>query len=189
MALFNAIEEKPKGTRFESQENAEKLYFILRRHPITNIGWMLGVTFLVALPLFIMLFVPDQVLQEIFKIIPTEFQIVLFITWYILTLFFAFESFILWYFNVYIITNKRLIDVDFYGFWRKRISETGYDSVEDATYETTKFLHVLFDYGNISMQTAAEKREFEFNSVPQPSRVHDKLTDLVEAYKKKYGAK
>jgi len=74
--------------------------------------------------------------------------------------------------------------VDFTGFWGKRISEASLDNVEDATYETNNLLHILFDFGNISMQTAAEKPEFEFKSIPRPALVHDKLTDLVEARKK-----
>ncbi|EKD99583.1 MAG: hypothetical protein ACD_22C00230G0007, partial [uncultured bacterium] len=41
----------------------------------------------------------------------------------------------------------------------------------------------LFNYGDVTIQTAAERREFDFASVPNPSRVADILSDLVKEIK------
>lgn len=183
MSFFNAILQKPRGIRFESQEKEEQLYFLLRRHPITNLGWIIFSIFLIVAPLALMSFILDNKIDT-FEYVQSEYQIILLILWYSLTMLYTFESFLIWYFNVYIITNKRVIDVDFKGFWGKRVSEAPLSNVEDVTYETKNFLHILFDYGDIFMQTAAEKIEFEFTSIPKPSLVHDKLTDLVEEHKK-----
>ncbi len=182
MAIFNAILQHPKGVRFESQEKEEQLYFLLRRHPITNLGWMILSLAFVFTPLLIMSALSKYNINT-FKYVDAEYQVILLILWYSLTMLYTFESFLIWYFNVYIITNKRVIDVDFKGFWGKRVSEAQLTSVEDVTYETKKFLHILFDYGDIFMQTAAERTEFEFSAIPQPGLVHDKLTDLVERQK------
>lgn len=188
MAIFNSILQKPSGIRFESQEKEEQLYFLLRRHPITNLGWLILSTILILTPLAFMYFITQDGINT-FKYVQAKYQVILLILWYSLTMLYTFESFLIWYFNVYIITNKRVIDVDFRGLWGKRISEAPLSNVEDVTYETKKFLHILFDYGNIFMQTAAEKTEFEFNSIPKPSLVHDKLTDLVEEHRKNGHAK
>jgi uncharacterized membrane protein YhaH (DUF805 family) len=182
MKFFSALLEKPNGIEFESQEPREELYFILRRHPITNLGWMITSIIMAFAPLIAMKIAVDMQIN-FFNLIPPEYQIVAIIIWYLVTMLFAFESFLIWYFNVYIITRKRLIDVDFTGFWGKRISEASYDNVEDVSYSTNKFWHILFNYGDIFMQTAAEQTEFEFHAVPKPGLVHDKLTDLVERYK------
>ena len=183
--VFNSIVENPEGVKFESQEPKEKVYFILRKHPITNLGWISTTLILIIMPIAAMALSAKYGIDT-FKYIPAKYQAIVLMLWYLVTLFLAFESFLLWYFNTYIITDKRVIDVDFTGLWSKRISEAPLDNVEDATYETTKFLHVLFDYGNIFMQTAAERTEFEFNSIPRPGLVHDKLTDLVDEYKRRH---
>lgn len=183
MAIFNAFLYYPKNVHFESQEEAEKVHFILRRHPITNLGWIIGSIIMILLPLVIMELLRGANIDT-FKFFPPRYQFICILLWYLLTIIFTFESFLIWYFNVYIITDKRLIDIDFRGFWRKRVSEASFDSVEDVTYETNNFLHILFDYGNILMQTAAEKAEFEFESIPKPGLVHDTLTNLIEDYKK-----
>ena len=186
--MFNSYLEKPKSVRFESQQEAEILYFLLRKHPITNLGWMILSIIMVLLPVFLITMFAGLGINT-FQYVEANVQALILVLWYLLTMFFTFESFLIWYFNVYIITNKRLIDVDFKGLWTKRISETALSQVEDATYETSKFFHILFDYGNIFVQTATEKSEFEFNSIPKPGIVHDKFTDLVENFKKEHGHK
>lgn len=181
--VFNALLEKPKNVMFESQEKGEKVYFILRRHPITNIGWLLLSLIFLVIPLAYLAFAPN--LEDTFTIrLNPNYEFILIIMWYSLTMLYTLESFLMWYFSTYIITDKRVIDVDFTGLWGKRISEAPLENVEDATYQTKSFLNILFDYGDIFMQTAAERTEFEFDSVPKPGMVHDVLTDLVEASRK-----
>lgn len=182
MSYFGALVENPKNTTFDSQENGEDLHFLLRRHPITNLGWIIFSIILLLAPMAAMLYA-ESYFENPFALIPAEYQLVLLIIWYLLTMLYTFESFLTWYFNVYIITDKRVIDIDFKGLWKKRVSEALLNSVEDVTYETHHFWQILFDYGDIFMQTAAERTEFEFQSIPKPGLVHDKLTDLVQKYK------
>lgn len=181
--MLDSLIKYPKNIRFESEERDETIYYILRRHPITNLGWILLSLFMTLLPVIaIILITPEE--SNLVKYFPLSYQLFFFLIWYSITIFITFENFLLWYFSVYIITDKRIIDVDFNGLWHKRISEASLDNIEDATYSTNNFFHILFDYGNIMVQTAAEKTEFEFASIPKPSEVHDVLTNLVQQFKK-----
>jgi hypothetical protein len=38
---------------------------------------------------------------------------------------------------------------------------------------------VLFHYGTVDIQTAAESREIEFEDVPDPAKVQDFVSDLM----------
>ncbi len=183
MSVMSAFVYKPKNLKFESQENGEDIHFILRRHPITNLPWIASYLLLLFVPVIITL-VLDKLNINTFAILPAQYQLIIINLWYMLILFLSFESFLKWYFSVSIITNKRMIDVDFKGYWTKRVSEASYGSVEDVTYTTGKFWNILFDYGDLLMQTAATNVEFEFLSVPRPGFIHDKLTNYVEDYKK-----
>ncbi len=188
MDIFPSYQKFPKNVKFESQESNEKVYYILRKHPITMIPEVFVSIALLIMPLATILIFKDihSLLQQY---IPDSLEIIVILLWYSFVFFLTFEAFLLWFFNVYIITDKRVIDVDFHGLWRKRVSETSLDNVEDATYETNQFLHVIFDYGDINIQTAAEKREFEFHGIPKPGEVHDILTNLVHEYKHKHGSR
>lgn len=98
---------------------------------------------------------------------------------------FILQNFLNWFFNVYIITNKKIVDVDFHGILYKNISEAPLRNVEDVTSNVSGALEVIFNYGSVYVQTAGERREFEFENVSHPAKIRDIISDLVA--KKKFG--
>ncbi len=186
MSYLGALIERPENITFDSQEEGETLYFLMRRHPITNLPWIIAALIFAIAPIVAMSLI-QAYFADPFAVIPAKYQIIFLIIWYLIVMFFTFESFLIWYYNVYIVTDRRVIDIDFRGLWSKRVSEATLNKVEDVTFETHNFWQILFDYGDIMMQTAAEKTEFEFRAIPKPEMVHDKLTDLVQNYKIRHG--
>jgi len=51
--------------------------------------------------------------------------------------------------------------------------------VEDITSTVSGATQMIFNYGNVVIQTSAEKREFEFEAVSNPAKVRDLISDLV----------
>jgi len=92
-------------------------------------------------------------------------------------------GFLDWYFNIYLVTNERVIDFDFNAFAYHKISETGLENIVDATQETIGFFPMIFNYGDVYIQTAGERREFDFLAVTNPSWVRDKIMDLRDLVK------
>jgi len=184
MALFSAYVVSPKKSRFEGQEKGEKILLLLRRHFITNLRWVLVSVFLALVPTAL----PFLEL-EILNGFSIKFRLLLAIVWYLITLIYIFENFLNWYFNVYIITNKRIVDIDFWGLLYRNVSEANLANVEDVTHKVGGVSQTIFNYGDVLVQTAAERSEFDFHGVPHPGKVHDKLTDMIDAAKhrgKKY---
>ena len=180
MNIFSAILENPKEyIRFADREPGEILIFLLRKHPITNLPWIITTFVLIALPTVL-----DYILNVSDINLPLQFGLVTNFIFYLFAAIYSFESFLIWYYNVYIVTDRRLIDIDFYGFFYKKVSETQYDKVEDTSYSQSGVAEILFNYGDIFIQTAAETNQFEFISIPAPQRVYDKITDLIAQNKK-----
>ena len=177
MASLSAFSAKPKNVKFDSQEKGEKILFLLRRHGITNMPWIIIAAVLSTLPVVFFRSIDLRALPEQ---IPFGFIPVMVTSWYLITLGFCFESFLNWYFNVDIITNKRIVDIEFWGILYRRVSELEYSNVEDVTYTVSGLPATIFNYGDVFIQTAAEKREFEFHAIPRPDLIHDKITDLVQ---------
>lgn len=169
LAAFSIL---PKKVTFETQEIKEKIVLLLRRHWVTNVPWILGSILMVLGPFFIS---P----QEILGFFPYRFQVVTVLIWYMITMAFILESFLSWYFNVYIITDERLVDVDFYSLIYKRISETKIDRIQDVSYNQGGIIQAIFNYGDVFVQTAAEVPEFGLEAVPQPARITKILNQLV----------
>lgn len=170
---LSAFATKPRHMGFESQEEHEKVLLLLRKHPITQISWVLLVALMLIAPLFVLPYVP------LYGILPAAHQSVILLGWYLLSFAFLLEKALSWIFNVYIITDERIVDTDFYSLIYKRISEAKLDRIEDVTSETGGMLRSLFDFGTVTVQTAAEKREFEFEDVPHPGRVVQLLNELM----------
>jgi len=112
----------PSKINFETQNKEEKIILILRSHWITNISWFLIALLMVFSPL--MLYV-----VPFLSFMPSRFQLIILIMWYLFIVAFIFENFLSWFFNVYIITDERIIDVDFISLVYRRISEAQIEKI------------------------------------------------------------
>jgi len=162
--FFSAFVPKPRNLRFETQEKKEKIVLLLRRHPITNFPWLLLTGLLIVFPLFIRPFIS-------LDFIPGSYQLILFLCWYLLTFAFAFEKFLTWFFSVNIITDERIIDVNFPTLLYRDITETKIDKVQDVNSKTGGYIRSLFNFGDVLIQTAGTIPEICFEAVPDPERV------------------
>jgi hypothetical protein len=172
----------PLGLHFETQEDDEKVILLLRAHRFTNLVWIATVIVLAVLGLFITIF--SLFFPSILS--PVDIILLLFV-WWLLLGGFSLQRFLFWYFNVYIVTNKKIIDVDFLNLFYKQISETALENVQDSTHQANGFFQNHFDYGNLEVQTAGEKENFEFINIPDPDGVQEKIMEFSEAAKKAIG--
>ena len=80
----------------------------------------------------------------------------------------ALVAFIMWtdyYFDVWIVTTERLIDIEQHGLFRRETSEFMLDKVQDITVEVPNMLGTLLKFGNVMIQTAGE-RSFSIKEIP-----------------------
>jgi len=168
---INSFNIMPKEVRFETQEMKEKVILLLRQHWITQVGWLVTAGVGVFLPL-------SLVWVPLLDFMPGNFQFMAVVMWYLLVIAFVYEKFITWFFHVFIITDERIIDVDFYNLLYKAVSEAKIDNIEDVTYRQGGVARAMFNFGDIEMQTAGEQKEFKIEDVPQPNRVVKILNEL-----------
>lgn len=161
----------PDGIDFETRESEEKIILFLRQHPIVNVPWILLV--------ILMLFAPSLAAGVGFLTsAPTNFQFIFVLIWYLFVLIFTMEKFLTWFFNVYIVTDERIIDIDFYNLIYKEVSDAKIDKIQDVTYKVGGVVRTLFDFGDVFIQTASEVPNFDFLAVPKPDKVARVLQDM-----------
>lgn len=169
---FASFVAKPFGLKFSTQAPNEVVILLLRQHPITQVWWIVLAAIGAGFPLLLQYI-------NFLNFLPASYQMAAIISWFLVLLGFIVESFLKWYFNVYIITDERIIDVDFNSLLFRNISSAKIDNIEDTTAMTAGFLSAVFDFGTVVIQTAAEKREFEFSGIPHPSKVTTLINDLI----------
>lgn len=159
------------GVKFETQQAGEMVVLVLRAHPVTQIGWIVN-----SLILFILLFVLNFIMPQIFNV-----NQILFINIFgiVIILSYAWFNFLSWFFNVGIITNRRVIDVDFSSVIYKEVSETRLNRIEDITSKSGGYLQSYFDYGDLFIQTAGTQENIEFIKVPHPSQAVQIINSLT----------
>lgn len=167
LGITTSFSENPKGVSFQGQEEGEEILLFLRRHMATNLPWFLKAVVASIIPL-LFLFLSN------FVSIPTflpQTDIVFFILFYYLVIFgYVFVNFIGWFYNVSFITNQRIVDVNFSQLVFESVAETKIPQIEDVTYHQVGFLRSMFDFGDITIQTAGKSSNFEFDGAPHPEK-------------------
>lgn len=161
----------PKGVNFETKNKGEKVVLLLRRHPLTNLRWVFLGLLMVLAPLVLGSF-------PILDFLPSNFKFISVLGWYMISVAFIFENFLSWFFNVNIVTDERIIDIDFVNLIYKEISDADIDKIQDVTVKVGGVVQTIFNYGDVYIQTASERPRFEFLSVPKPEEVAKILQEL-----------
>ena len=92
---------------------------------------------------------------------------------------------ITWYFDTFIITSHRIIDIDQNSIFRRRVAEVRLEEIQDVTYETTGFISTSLDYGTVRAQTASTVPNIEMTYVTHPKEVQDLISSLQHDIKQK----
>lgn len=171
LRFLSSVAFAPSSLHFEDQEPDEKIIIFVRPHLITNLKWFLLVVLMSLVPPFVFIFLD-------FSFIPFNFLFVGLLTWYLLTFAFAFERFLVWFFNVEIVTNKRIIDVDIHSLLMRNITQMPIRNIQDITTETAGFMRSLLAFGDVRVQTAGSVPEIKFEAIPYPNKVSQMLNDL-----------
>lgn len=164
---------KPLGIGFDIQHDDEPVLLMLRQHPIVNVTWILLTVFMSIAPIVVLPYVP------FLDFLPGNYRFVALLGWYTMIFGYALEQFLIWFFNIYIITDERVVDFDFYNLLFKRVSEAKIENIEDITTSNSGLLQSIIDFGDIRIQTAAEIPEIEFERVPHPDKVAKFLSEMI----------
>lgn len=180
--IWSSFVINPLRLSFDSQHESEEVILLGRRHPITNLGWISLVVIALFVPTIWHSFpffsaLSDLVLEKVT------------ILWYLSIIFFVIMNFLLWFYNVYIVTDERLIDVDFTGLLSKTVNVAELHKLEDVNYSQNGLMDSLFNMGNVIVQTASEQKTqdasgelsaFTFEKISNPDKVVQVISQLID---------
>lgn len=171
--MLSALAILPKKISFESQDPHEEIILLLRPHWATNVWWMAVAILLVFVPLFWPFF-------SIITLFPQRYIFILTMLWYALVISFVFEQFLTWFFSVNIVTDERIIDVDFYGLLFKQVAVSQIGKIQDLNYVQKGVIPAMLNYGSILIQTAGQIPTFDFTNVPNPDQIVKIISELIQ---------
>jgi hypothetical protein len=166
-------------THFPNQKPNEHVILFLRRHWIIMLRLILMAIILLLAPLLIYYGVP--VIQSVMDNESIFALWMLFVSSYYLFVFlFLFNNFLNYYLDIWIITNNRVISVEQKSLFTRVFSEKDLDNMQDITSSIKGFIPTLLNYGEVYIQTAAEKERFVFKQIPNADDVARRISNLVQ---------
>lgn len=94
---------------------------------------------------------------------------------------FALFIFIQWfnnYFDINIITTKRIIDIEQEGIFKRKISEFPLERIQDVTARCSGIFQTYLNFGDVYIQTAGETPNFTLHLVPKPYLISKKIIEI-----------
>ena len=79
----------------------------------------------------------------------------------------------LYYLDVWIITDKRIIDIEQKGIFNREISTFRTDNIQDVTIEIRGIIGTFLKFGDIHIETASENNSFVIREALNPERVKE----------------
>lgn len=172
------LQVRPSHIEFATQDPDEEIYILTRKDILTNIGWVTQIFIFALLPVIATILL-NQMDVDLTPVIPLNIIILISLIYYSILISMTLFNIIRWYFNVFIVTNKRLINYKFNIITRFKASEAELRNIQDVSQSVVGFLPTVFNYGNLLIQTAAERNKFYIERVPRPTWLRDVIVDLV----------
>lgn len=150
---------------FSGQRPGEEVEFVFRRHFLESIrgiiAWILftllgGLTFLVL---------DDNIAFWIW--------LGCFLVGFIIFL----NSYILWYFSVYVVTNQRIRQITQHGLFKRTVVDLGLDKIESISYQIPGIIGGIFNYGTLLIQTHVG--DMAITKVKHPEETYNKIQALL----------
>lgn len=179
MSIFSSFCQNPKGIHFQTQKSDEVILLFLRSHFIVNLSWILVSLTLLLLPIIILMFLPRLGIDSQNSAVAAKFTTVYVLFYYLIVFAYIFISFLHWFYNVFMVTSQRVVDIDYSDVVVHHIAVTNLNQVQDAKYTQAGFIPSLFNYGNIFVQTAGTQLNFEEPSIPKPREATHIIGDLI----------
>lgn len=176
--IFPAIFDNPEKIMLAQQEPDEHIELLLRQHGFTNLSWVIVAFLGIIFPFVLFLF--DGSFTRVLPQIPGDIIIATIILWYMLLMAYILEKYLYWYFNIYIITNLHITDITMSSLLSKTSTEALLDDVQSVKTKVAGVFDSLFNFGDVVIETAAEKQEILFALVPSPDFVAERIQDLQE---------
>ena len=166
--------------KFPGQRPGEEVVFVVHRHWFDLFSHMFFIALLTiglmgSFFLFAALF-PDVVGGE-------RYRLFLFLqnTFFLFLWLYGFLIWIDYYFDVWIITNERIMNIEQKGLFMRHISELSFARVQDVTSTVEGIIPTMLNFGDLYVQTAAETERFIFRQVGDPLHLKDAIMRLAKA--------
>lgn len=164
---------------FPGQKDSEKVLHVVHRHWFNLLShfFLLIITFIVVfggISFFLILFpeAADAGGKKVLIFIQNSFFLFIWL--------YGFMLWIDYYFDVWIITDERILNIEQKGLFIRNISEVHYSRIQDISTSVTGLIPTILNFGDLLLQTASEMERINFRQVSDPNGLKDEIMRLAK---------
>ncbi|MBI4080025.1 PH domain-containing protein [Candidatus Kaiserbacteria bacterium] len=107
------------------------------------------------------------------------------VTWTLLVWLALFALWTNYYLDLWIVTNRRVVNVDQINLFRRAVTTWQFDNIQEVTTETQNPIQTFFNYGLIYIRTAGPSEKYaRMEGIPQPDEVSSLMLKQMEKFRK-----
>lgn len=151
-------------------DDGERIVDIAHRHILVfKVAAAKTSFFGLILPLF---------LWYIFPQVPPLFPV----AWMIVGVVGMVYHFVDWYFDVWLLTNMGVVDVERNGFFDVSATRIEYHMIEGISYQINGFVRTMFSYGDITIDKLGTKTAVVLRDAASPKKLERRVLKLQDQY-------
>lgn len=151
-------------------KKTKKIIIVIRRYGLTYFWSGLLILILIVAPFFFMFWLFSR----------GWWGIALFSVSLAIALFLLVRALYFWHRNVFVITNKKVIDIFQAGSLEKIVTEVHLDKIHNVSYKIKGVFSTIFNYGKIKIQTVGGETDLEFDRVKNPAKVQAFISAVLQ---------
>lgn len=172
-------------------EEGERIVMVARRHWFVILPKILGLIFGALIPILLYLILShgsyfsyyqklgvESVIENIFS----EKVLFYYSIWLLLLWVVFFIEWTDYYLDLWVVTDRRILDVEQKGFFHREVTSFGFRQIQDITVETRGLLETFFKFGTLHIQTAGHDRDIIIKDASDPELVRSLVLDLTHRY-------
>jgi len=168
----------------------ERVVAVVRHHWFVFLRDILGIVILFLIPFFIIpLFWTFASAAGGVPTIPGGVVLFFGALWSLLMWNLLFSRWTDSYFDIWIVTNNRIVDIDQKGLFNRSVATMlNLNHIQDVESSMSGVLGNVLSFGNVVVQTAAAKREFIVDDVANPTKVAQIIREAQAERERVFGA-
>lgn len=169
---------------FDGQKPGEQILLVLHRHWFNILTQFLAVFLMLLLLIGSFVYLPiifpdlaEGAGHTLFLFLENLFFLLLWIIFFLI--------WVDYYFDVWIVTDRRIVNIEQKGLFSRVVSELEIENIQDITTDVRGVIPTFLNYGQLFVQTAAEMERFVFRNIPDPYTVKDMIMNLQKKQEKR----
>ncbi|OGH94271.1 MAG: hypothetical protein A2538_01750 [Candidatus Magasanikbacteria bacterium RIFOXYD2_FULL_41_14] len=165
--------------RFIAKKIYEHIVTTVRHHPVTFLPTIFIFLILAAMPIGVVGMLNQLYPTLLINDLAYPLGVLFFSAYYLSICLFFYSYFVTFYLDMWIVTNDRLIDVYQKNLFSRTISELDLYQIQDVTSDVHGLFPSIFNYGNVTIQTAGPVPKFIIHNAHRPHKLRQLVLDLA----------